>query len=305
MRGLTGGRGGSRWAASGTAMAGLAVLVLFAAGCSTGGTGLRDDGPAAGDAGRSASSGVPTPSGPGSPGSAAKAKMPDPVALLRKDPKVDAGIKADLKPCVEGTYPVDTAVGHLTGGTAPDVVVNIMTCDDAIAIATYVYRLDGSDYRNVFARVEPAVFSTIDRGDLVVTQQVYENADPIATPMAEEIRTYRWTTGTDGGRFVETHWTRTQYRTLPPEDGDAYQRTEETEPGTRIEQGGTRGGASGTAPSVPPPESAIGASDTSSGTSAGGDTVPLGPRFHSPLTPVVPAAPVAPDPAAGTNREKS
>lgn len=299
-------------------MAGLAVLGVFAAGCSTGGTGLRDDGPAASEAGRATGSATPPATaspGPVSPGAAAGAKRPDPLKLLRKDAKVDPEIKAALKPCVEGgPYPVDTAFGHLTGGTAPDVVINVATCDDSIALATYVYRLEGSGYRNVFLREEPAVFSAIDRGDLVVTQQIYEKDDPTATT-AEEVLTYRWTAGTDGGgRFVETHWTRTQYRSLPAEDGEAYSPTFEDEPRSQwlpeAEPGGSRGGVSGAArsgdfPSGPASGSTSGsASDraSASGTASGGGPAVAVDRFHSVPSPVLPAAPAVP-PGTGARRE--
>ncbi|MEU3599721.1 hypothetical protein ABZ714_13495 [Streptomyces sp. NPDC006798] len=319
MRGLTGGRDGGRRTASGTAMAGLAVLGVFAAGCSTGGTGLRDDGPATGEAGRATGSATPSaPASPGpvSPGAAAGAKRPDPLKLLRKDPEVDPEIKAALKPCVEGgPYPVDTAFGHLTGGTAPDVVVNVATCDDSIALASYVYRLEGSGYRNVFIREEPAVFSAIDRGDLVVTQQIYEKDDPTATT-AEEVLTYRWTAGTDGGgRFVETHWTRTQYRSLPAEDGEAYSPTFEGDTEPEAEPGGGRGGVSGgirsgSLPSGPASGSASGttgsaargASGSVSGTASGGGLAVAVDRFYAVPSPVLPAALAVP-PGTGARRE--
>ena len=40
-----------------------------------------------------------------------------------------------------------------------------------------------SKYENVFAAEEPAVYAEIDRGDLVVTQQVYEKGDPLYVPV--------------------------------------------------------------------------------------------------------------------------
>ncbi|MGV9314971.1 hypothetical protein ACWDR0_22710 [Streptomyces sp. NPDC003691] len=200
-------------------MAALAVLGVFTAGCSAGGTGLRDNGPAAGETAKN-----PGPTSPVSPAPGAKLKTPDAVELLRRDPGIDQRIKKDLKPCAEGAYPVDMALGHLTGGSVPDIVVNVTSCADGVAVGSFVYRLNGSAYQNVFATVEPAVYSSIDRDDLVVTKQVYETADPIATPTAEEVTTYRWsaTSGSVSGRFVQTHWSRTQYGGMPSAAGETF-----------------------------------------------------------------------------------
>ncbi|MEU0128310.1 hypothetical protein [Streptomyces sp. NPDC006289] len=178
-------------------MAGLAALALFCAGCSTGGTGTRDAGPA--DA---------RPAGPATvpgvvPAGSAKPAQPrvDAVRLVESDPKVSRRFKDDLKPCTGDEYPIDTSYGTLTDGPAPDVVVNVMTCGDSVGVGTYVYRQreDGS-YGNVFAAETPAVYGTIDRGDLVVTTQVYESKDSVAYPSGEDIVTYRWT----ADRFAET-----------------------------------------------------------------------------------------------------
>ncbi len=112
-----------------------------------------------------------------------------------------ASVRNDLKPCAGDQYPVDTSYGTLTGNTAPDLVVNVLTCGDAVGIGTYVYRRaeDGS-YGNVFAVEIPAVYGTIDRGDLVVTAQVYGAKDAVAFPSGEDVITYRWATD----RFTET-----------------------------------------------------------------------------------------------------
>jgi hypothetical protein len=100
---------------------------------------------------------------------------------------------------VADAYPVDTSYGNLTGGGRPDVVVNVMTCEDAVGVGTYVYRVTDTKYENVFALEEPAVYSTIDRGDLVLTKQVYDEGDPVAYPSGEDVITYRWV----GNRFSE------------------------------------------------------------------------------------------------------
>ncbi|MDQ0941622.1 hypothetical protein [Streptomyces sp. V1I1] len=203
MRGLTG-RGGNRsLAASGAAMAGLAAVGVFAVACSTGGTGVQDEGAAHADAVAKA-----TPSSNASPtGGAQKTEAVSAVKLIMSDPKVSERVKADLKPCARDSYPVDTSYGNLTGGSSPDVVVNVLTCGDAVGMGTYVYRRTGDKYENVFAAEEPAVYSAIDRGDLVVTKQVYAKGDPVAEPSGEEVTTYHWS----GGKFVQQYWVRNEF----------------------------------------------------------------------------------------------
>nr|WP_237524699.1 hypothetical protein [Streptomyces sp. SID7815] len=204
MRGSTGdtargcGRGGlgAGLAAGSSAVAGLAAFGLLCSGCSTGGTGTRDEGPASTQqvARATPSSTVPT-------GTAAPTPRVNAVKLVMGDPKVGRQFKDDLKPCTGDEYPVDTSYGTLTGGPAADVVVNVMTCGDSVGVGTYVYQrqADGS-YGNVFAAEMPAVYGTIDRGDLVVTTQVYGSKDSVAYPSGEDVVTYRWT----AGRFAET-----------------------------------------------------------------------------------------------------
>jgi hypothetical protein len=106
-----------------------------------------------------------------------------PVRLLKQDPTVSRRIISRLKPCTGGSYPVDTSYGNLTGGSAPDVVVNVLTCGDAVGIGTYVYREKNEKYENVFAAEEPAVYATIDRDELVVTRQVYARGDTSLRPV--------------------------------------------------------------------------------------------------------------------------
>ncbi|MDF0371569.1 hypothetical protein OM788_001374 [Streptomyces sp. KA12] len=204
MRGSTGdtarrpGRGGlgAGLAAGSSAVAGLAAFGLLCSGCSTGGTGTRDEGPASTQQVARA-----TPSSTVPAGTAAPTPRVNAVKLVMGDPKVGRQFKDDLKPCTGDEYPVDTSYGTLTGGPAADVVVNVMTCGDSVGVGTYVYQrqADGS-YGNVFAAEVPAVYGTIDRGDLVVTTQVYGSKDSVAYPSGEDVVTYRWT----AGRFAET-----------------------------------------------------------------------------------------------------
>ncbi|MFF1440829.1 hypothetical protein [Streptomyces sp. NPDC058295] len=198
-----------------TAMSVLAALALFVSACATGGTGARDEGPARSDAvaGTTASpSSVST-----GPPDRTKA-----VRLIKDDPEVSAEVKRDLKPCVGDEYPVDVSYGELTGGSGDDIIVNVLTCGDAVGVGSYVYRKDDDGYRNVFQAEEPPVYAEMDRGDLVVTKQVYEKGDPVSDPSGENVITYRWTSG----RFVKEYSWHNDYSsvvgdepTVAPETG--------------------------------------------------------------------------------------
>ncbi|WP_435969448.1 hypothetical protein [Streptomyces sp. Qhu_M48] len=190
-------------AASITAAAGLVAVGLSMAACSSGGTGSRDEG-AAGT--HEVAAAAPTPS-PSAAGEKRSAERVDPIALLKADPKIGERLKTDLKPCVADAYPVDASYGNLTDAPSPDVVVNVMTCGDAVGIGTYVYRKQSDRYENVFMAEEPAVYATIDRGELVVTKQVYAKGDPVAYPSGEDVITYRWS----GNRFTQHDWVHNDY----------------------------------------------------------------------------------------------
>ncbi|WP_370413434.1 hypothetical protein [Streptomyces fradiae] len=208
MRGLRPGEtAGGRWAAGGTAAAGLAAFGLLVAGCSTGGTGSRDEGAARSDEVASTAPATPSPSAPSGEDAGLKAKRVDPIALIKNDPKIGERLKADLKPCTADAYPVDTSYGNLTNSSSPDVVVNVMTCGDAVGIGTYVYREENNAYRNVFMAEDAAVYGTIDRGDLIVTKQVYAKGDPVAFPSGEDVITYRWA----GNKFTQHDWVHNDY----------------------------------------------------------------------------------------------
>ncbi|MFJ5261061.1 hypothetical protein ACIQAC_11440 [Streptomyces sp. NPDC088387] len=203
MRGLTGAghtRALNSFRAATTATAVLAALALLLAGCGTGGTGARDEGPAHADAVAGA-----TP-GPKARASATPSPV-DAVRLVKADPRVSTAVKRGLQPCVADEYPVDVSYGDLTGGPADDVVVNVLTCGDAVGIGAYVYREEAGKYENVFRTEEPPVYAEIDRGDLVVTKQVYERGDPVSNPSGENVITYRWT----AGRFDEKYRTHNDY----------------------------------------------------------------------------------------------
>ncbi|WP_329219925.1 hypothetical protein OG352_25010 [Streptomyces sp. NBC_01485] len=177
-----------------TAMSVLAALALFVASCATGGTGARDEGPAHTDA---VAGVTPSPSPSLTPTDAPD--RADAVRLVKDDPSVSAEVKRELKPCVGDEYPVDVSYGDLTGGSGNDVIVNVLTCGDLVGVGSYVYRESDGGYENVFKAEEPPVYAEIDRGDLVVTKQVYEKGDPVSSPSGENVITYRWASG----RFVK------------------------------------------------------------------------------------------------------
>ncbi|MFD7243716.1 hypothetical protein [Streptomyces massasporeus] len=204
MRGLTG-EGSARTRGSIQAVsAALAVptaLALLVAGCGANGTGARDEGPAHADSVAGAAAATP---------SVAPSKPPDTVnavKLVKDDPRVAPEVKRELKPCVADEYPVDVSYGNLTKGSSDDVVVNVLTCGDAVGVGSYVYRERDGSYENVFKAEEPPVYAEIDRGDLVVTKQVYEKGDPVSSPSGENVITYRWTSG----HFAEKYRTHNDY----------------------------------------------------------------------------------------------
>ncbi|MFF5255690.1 hypothetical protein ACFY4K_27110 [Streptomyces leeuwenhoekii] len=205
MRGLTG-TGSTRsrgtFQAASAAAAVLAAAVLSLSACAAGGTGARDEGPAHGDP----AAGVAASASPSSSPSRTPDRV-DAVRLIKTDPRVSAEVKRELKPCVADEYPVDVSYGDLTGGSAEDVVVNVLTCGDAVGVGSYVYHREGGRYQNVFTAEEPPVYAEIDRGDLVVTKQVYEEDDPVSNPSGENVVTYRWTSD----RFVEKFRTHNDY----------------------------------------------------------------------------------------------
>ncbi|MEV5988442.1 hypothetical protein AB0L85_26100 [Streptomyces sp. NPDC052051] len=182
------------------ALAMIAALGLFASACATGGTGARDEGPAGGNTVVS----HPTPSS--SPTTREPTRM-DVVRMVKADPLVSSAVKNDLKPCVGDEYPVDVSYGNLTHGSANDIVVNVMTCGDAVGVGSYVYRRAQDTYHNVFKAEEPPVYAEIDRGELVVTQQVFDKSDSVDYPSSEEVITYRW----KAKHFTEQSRTHNEY----------------------------------------------------------------------------------------------
>ncbi|MGW4982727.1 hypothetical protein [Streptomyces mirabilis] len=203
MRGL-GTRARQVLKAGSAVTAALAAIGLFLTACATGGTGARDEGPASSEAVAKGAAPSPATSAPPS----RTPKRVDAVKLVKDDPEVSESVKNALtKPCVADEYPVDVSYGDLTGGATDDVVVNVMTCGDAVGIGSYVYREESGRYENVFKTEEPPVYAEIDRGDLVITQQLYKKGDPVEYPSSEEVITYGWT----ATRFTERSRTHNDY----------------------------------------------------------------------------------------------
>ncbi|MFI2436476.1 hypothetical protein [Streptomyces sp. NPDC018693] len=192
-----------------TAAAVLTALALFVSACATGGTGARDEGPAHAEpvAGT-------TPSAPSAYSENSVGDQVDAVRLVQDDPAVSAEVKRGLKPCVADKYPVDVQYGDLTGGPVSDIVVNVLTCSDAVGVGVYVYRQHNGRYENVFKAEEPPVYAEMERGYLVVSKQLYDRDDPVSDPSGENVLTYRWT----DDRFVEKFKEHTDYGSVTGEE---------------------------------------------------------------------------------------
>lgn len=205
---------------SAAAPAGTVLLALLAAGalssCGTADEGVRLEGeptaataperlsatspPAASDEPESSASPSPAPSrspaaGLGASGFNPQGEPARVVALLRKDPKVSPKVKAVLTPCA-GTWPVTVETGRATSGTREDLVVNVASCADSVGVGTYVYRRSSSGTLvNVFSAERPPVHSTIERGRLVVTRDVFLGNEPVCCPSGRDIIVYEWRDG--------------------------------------------------------------------------------------------------------------
>ena len=124
----------------------------------------------------------------------------DPVTLLRRDPAVAADIRAALKPCGGDEYPVDTSYGDLTGGSRPDVVVNVATCGDDVGLAGFVYRAVNGHYMNVFHDDTRRSTSTYPRAPSNSPGRCTATTTPVCCPSGEDVYTYHWT----GDRFRQS-----------------------------------------------------------------------------------------------------
>ncbi|WP_344321060.1 LppP/LprE family lipoprotein [Streptomyces macrosporus] len=117
----------------------------------------------------------------------------DVLALLREDPKIGENVKKVLRPCTTEVWPVDVSYGRLTGGHAPDVLVNVSDCNDGMGVGSYVYRQStNGQYVGVFASEEPPVHAEAVDDRLRVVQQVYLDGDPVCCPSGRDVVTYAW-----------------------------------------------------------------------------------------------------------------
>lgn len=117
----------------------------------------------------------------------------DVLSLLRADPSVGESVKKALRPCSAEVWPVDVAYGRLTGGHAPDVLVNVSDCDGGMGIGAYVYRQStNGQYVGVFAAEEPPVHVEVAAGRLRLVQQVYADGDPACCPSGRYVVTHVW-----------------------------------------------------------------------------------------------------------------
>jgi hypothetical protein len=203
----------------GAATAGVAAVGLLLAGCNPGGEGVRAEGTA---------SSTPAPKGAVSspaPTSSAQYKQVDAVALLKADPDVGADVKKSLaQPCAADEYPVEVSRASLTGGTAQDIIVNVMTCADSVGIGAYVYRRDSgarSGFDNVYANEQPSVSAGATNGYLEVALQTYDTDDKVCCPSGEDVMTYRWADGrfTESTKRRHTDYSKTTADGSEPEDG--------------------------------------------------------------------------------------
>jgi hypothetical protein len=168
-----------------TAACALACACAAVAGCAADGTGARGEGPA------------PSPSARRSSTAVAPAIARDPRAvagMVRSDTSVSERVRRELAPCDDSRYPVVTDAGDLTAGEGPDLVVNVMTCQDGVGVAAYVYREVNGKYENVFADERPPVYGNVVGGRLEIIHEVYQVDDPDLVPTGQDSAVYAWRT---------------------------------------------------------------------------------------------------------------
>lgn len=188
LNGLVRLNGLSGFTKGGTATAGVAAVGLLLAGCNASGDGVRSVGPPSETptAKRTVAASPP-------PSAAPAYKKVDAVALVKNDSKAGSEVKRTLaKPCSANNYPIDVTYATLTKNSAPDVIVNVMTCADSVPIGAFVYRKNGKAYDNVYANEQQPVYAAVNKGELEVTKQTYDAADQVCCPSGEIVMSYRW-----------------------------------------------------------------------------------------------------------------
>ncbi|KUJ67578.1 hypothetical protein ACZ90_27445 [Streptomyces albus subsp. albus] len=231
MRGLTKATPSRTALVTGGAVVALAAAGgLVLAGCGTSGDGVRKEGrartaKASGSAPESydtdiAAGASPAPAHKADPVTPRPAKV-NAAQLIKGDPKVKAELRASLKPCAGNEYPVSVKYGALTGKSATDVVITVMSCGDAMGLGSYVYRKQGNRYENVFTDERaPLVADVNKQGRLAVTELSYESSDAACCPSGEDLTVYVWSATRE--RFTVAERVHTDYtKDVPGESGES------------------------------------------------------------------------------------
>jgi hypothetical protein len=183
------------------------LVLLGAAGCATPG-GVQIAGPAS-----QVTPPPPPPTVPsGTPASA------DSVAIMRADPQINDKIKAQLVPCVAGSYPVEDRYADLTHDGTADLVVTVRGCpvlDEPAGVpptqrelsygggyAAYVYDLATDPPTRLFGIEDQPVDAMIPRddgGELLVLYSKWNVKDDPCCPSDSISVVYQW----NGVQFVE------------------------------------------------------------------------------------------------------
>jgi hypothetical protein len=181
------------------------LALLSAAGCATGG-GVQIAGPA--------SQVTPPPPPPTLPSGLPVSA--DPIAVMRADPEVNDKIKAQLMPCVMGSYPVDDQYADFTRDGKAELMVTVRSCPGPTkagepgaldstyfgGYAFYVYNLATEPPTRLFGVEDQPVDAAIPRevgGELLVLYSKWNVKDDPCCPSDSVAVVYQW----NGFQFVE------------------------------------------------------------------------------------------------------
>jgi hypothetical protein len=137
----------------------LVVCCLVLSGCATAG-GVQVEGQAA--------QVTPPPSTPPPPSGSTPSV--DPVAILRGDPKVSAGIKAMLTPCLLDSYPVQARYSDLTLDGVPELIVTVSSCDSKMP-AGWDYRSNVGVYVYTMTTTPPSDLYSVEEVGADITPE--------------------------------------------------------------------------------------------------------------------------------------
>jgi predicted small secreted protein len=168
----------------------LVACCLVLSGCATVGD-VRVEGAAA--------QVTPPPSTPPPPSGATPSM--DPVAVLRADPKVSAGIKSLLVPCIQDRYPVDARYSDVTQDDVPELIVTVVSCDSKLPagldyhfnLGVYVYNTKTAPLTDLLSVEEPGVDITPEPDfGLIVSHLRYKARDKSCCPSDSLDVPYKW-----------------------------------------------------------------------------------------------------------------